>query len=200
LGKASAFIRWLPPAEPFAELRVEPATARGSSIGATGQNQRRRQMKNDAKDLEIIENRKRFVHELRTTQKAQARGSFRTLDGKYCALGLYEYEGHCGFSTFELSTLMMWNDSGSSFAEIADRIEENNFSLYTDIRPINLKPHSRLSQKANLQIPDNEVLLDRYRQTLAKGRLRKEKEVAKITLEQWFERYGGDPQALEHSA
>jgi hypothetical protein len=217
-------------------------------------------MKNDAKRLEIIANRKRFVQALRTTQKTQVKGRFRLHHGHYCALGLQYYEvmgkekgditlraavasdlgavaTNLGLTHSELSTIMRWNDTGSSFAEIADKFEKADFPI-TELpkRPISKSPkpmsaaeieQQSLKLKKSLEAIRSLLALmqsdfgtietplapmksravpmerassgppKRRKEQLNRGR---EKEAGRITLEQWLERYGVDPQSLEQSA
>jgi hypothetical protein len=169
-------------------------------------------MKHDARDLEIIANRKRFVHELRTTHEAQGRGRFQSLSGRYCAVGLYYYivlgediQGfqlsskvatHLGLSYNHLWMITGWNDGGCTFAEIADKFEKANF-------PVCKHPNIKAPHEANIANPIPEkfqLLLGELSSSLGELRPREEKEAGRITLEQWLERYGGDPKAFEHSA
>ena len=113
----------------------------------------------DERDLEIIENRKRFVHALRTTQIVQTIGTLRSQDGnRYCAVGLYCHElmggegdysfwsmvrvgDRLGLSPSDIWQIVSWNDSGCTFAEIAERFEEANFKYYKDVRPSKSETH-----------------------------------------------------------
>jgi hypothetical protein len=192
-------------------------------------------MKHDARNLEIIANRKRFVHELRTTHEEQTKFSFRSLNRRsYCAVGFCYYvvmgedmrrfqlsskvATHLGLSHNQLRMIMAWNDSGRSFAEIAEKFEKADFPISesAESRESELKKSLKSllalmqSDFGTMETPlapmkSRVVPMERAssgppkrrKEQLNRGR---EKEAGRITLEQWLERYGGDPQAFEHSA
>lgn len=169
---------------------------------------------NDERDLEIIANRKRFMLELRTTKEVQGKGLFyNKADQTYCAVGLYYYvvkggaelddnsssiwhdcKADLSLSICDATKIAVWNNNGSSFAEIADKFEEANFPICR----IEDDPLVRLAEfrrrQADIRRETDSYLEELNRlidATAAAASESREKQAGRITLTQWFEKYGG---------